>query len=38
MKELDKLLYYRQEAGARNGLPAAELKLSHLVDKLQVGY
>ena len=29
---------YRQEAGARNGLPAVGLKLSHLVDKLQVSY
>ena len=26
----------RQEAGPRNGLPAVGLKLSHLVDKLQV--
>ena len=38
MRELYELLYYRQEAGARNGLPAVGLKLSHLVDKLQVGY
>ena len=38
MRELYELLYYRQEAGARSGLPAVGLKLSHLVDKLQVGY
>ena len=27
---------HRQEAGARNGLPAVGLKLSRLVEKLQV--
>ena len=30
------VVHYRQEAGPRNGLPAVGLKLSHLVDKLQV--
>ena len=27
---------HRQEAGARSGLPAVGMKLSHLVEKLQV--
>lgn len=29
-------LYARREAGARNGMPAVECKLSNLVEKLQV--
>ena len=37
-EELYELLYYRREAGARNGLPAVVLKISHLVDELQVVY